>query len=628
MIKAGAWQTPLAVILAGAWAAALAVGHNHSDVGFIDQIEATLTDLRAVIRGVKTPPDLVTIVAIDDQVAREQGKYPLPRAVLAGIIDEIARYKPKVVALDVLLVDAGPPAEDAELARALGNVKAVIAAAAVFNESKQTVASKGGGPFDELPVAAGFLLPQKIFADQAAVGVVNLTTDGSGDPRAMPLLMRSADRMMMSLPLQVAGAASRDSPQIGADDFKLAGRGMPTDIGHLLPMSFYGPRGTIRTISASRVLAGQISAADIENRVVIIGATVAGGGDVFSTPFDPVMPGVEVVATAITHLLSRDTPIRNNTVRLFDAGFAIGLAMLCVALLAWRRNAVGLIAIVMVMAAWAVLNTVAYAHGIWMSAALPLAAAVPPAMAFGALQIWLGRRNVERFAARSDLMRQFQVPGLRDWLIQHPDFLLQPQHQDAAVIFIDLSRFTALSETISGDVIRDLLKSFHALVDQAAVSHGGMITAFMGDGAMILFGLPSAATDDAARAVRCCIDLGTRTEEWLSQLPPSIAARTGFKIGAHFGDIVASRLGGASHQHITATGDTVNIASRLMEVAKDHGAQVAMSDCLLQAAGTRCRALIQGTLTGPMDAAIRGRSGVISAWLWHNGHSAPAVTHP
>ena len=42
----------------------------------------------------------------------------------------------------------------------------------------------------------------------------------------------------------------------------------------------------------------------------------------------------------------------------------------------------------------------------------------------------------------------------------------------------------------------------------------------------------------------------------------------GIRLGAHLGPVVVSRLGPETHQHITATGDTVNVASRLMEVAK------------------------------------------------------------
>jgi adenylate cyclase len=261
-----------------------------------------------------------------------------------------------------------------------------------------------------------------------------------------------------------------------------------------------------------------------------------------------------------------------------------------------------------------------------MSAALPLAAAVPPAMAFGALQIWSSRRSVQHFAARSDLLRQFQAPGLREWLIKNPDYLLQPVHQHAAVVFIDLSHFTRLSETLGADVVRDLLKSFHALIDQVTLAHGGVVTSFMGDGAMILFGLPVVADDDAARAARCCIDLTTRTGTWIAGLLPEIASQIGFKIGAHFGDIVASRLGGASYQHITATGDTVNVASRLMEVAAGHGAEVAISDDLLRRAGDNCPMLTTGTLSGPTEVQIRGRSGAVSAWLWCDGSAAQAMS--
>ncbi|MET0971680.1 MAG: adenylate/guanylate cyclase domain-containing protein [Tardiphaga sp.] len=626
MTIARAWQTPTAILLAGLWAAALAFGHNRGDVGVLDRLEATLTDLRVLARGARTPPDLVTIVAIDDRTVREQGSYPLPRATLARIIAEIARDKPKAVALDVLLVDAGSAEADAALAHALGSANTVIAAAATFNESRQTVATKDAGPLADLPVAAGFLLPLKTFADQAAVGVVNLNTDASGIPRSMPMLMRSSDRVMVSLPLRVASAASRDELQIESRNFTLAGKDIPTDVGHLLPVSFYGPRGTIRTVSAAAVLNGTLDRAAIENRVVAIGVTVTGGGDFFTTPFDQMMPGVEVVATAITHLLARDTLVRDAATRRWDAILAIALAMISVALLAWRRNTVGMLAIVAVMALWGIMNTVAYAHGIWLSAALPLAAAAPPALLFGALQMWAGRRRAEHFSERNSLLQQFQAPGLRDWLVKNPDYLMEPVHQNAAVVFIDLSRFTALSEVLGADRVRELLKSFHALVDAAAVAEGGVITTFMGDGAMILFGLPVAGTDDASRAIRCCIGLSGRTEQWIGALPPSIAQAMGFKIGAQFGEIVASRLGGDSYQHITATGDTVNIASRLMEVAAHHGAEVALGDDLLRAAGADCPMLQSGALSGPTEVPIRGRSNAVSAWLWRHGSPASNVT--
>src|SRR5437016_10524652 len=223
---------------------------------------------------------------------------------------------------------------------------------------------------------------------------------------------------------------------------------------------------------------------------------------------------------------------------------------------------------------------------------------------FGAGQLWLNRRQAQYFARKSDLLQQFQAPALRQWLTKNPDFLLKPVHQDAAIIFIDLSGFTSLSETLGMDAMLRMLKDFHTLVDREVEARGGVITSFLGDGAMILFGLPESTADDARNAALCCVDLCNRADHWIESLPSSIASRIGFKVGAHFGPIVASRLGGGSHQHITATGDTVNVASRLMEVAAQHDARLALSDSFRAEAERGGGRLKTGGLTGPFDTRI------------------------
>ena len=162
------------------------------------------------------------------------------------------------------------------------------------------------------------------------------------------------------------------------------------------------------------------------------------------------------------------------------------------------------------------------------------------------------------------------------------------------------------------------MNAFSELVAERALACGGVVTSFTGDGAMIVFGLPKPTAEDASNAALCCVDLSNRTRSWLATLPASTASRIGFKVGAHFGAIVASRLGGESHQLITATGDTVNVASRLMEVAAGHGAELALSDDMLQVAGRDSALFKSGILSGPMETQIRGRSGSLTIWLWRN----------
>jgi adenylate cyclase len=605
------------LLLSGLWAGFLGSLQMTGRAGFVDRMEASLTDLRSMLIGGKTPPPAVTILAIDDRTAASH-TYPLERATLAQAVTAVAALRPKTIALDLLFVQPGIEAGDAALASALRLVPSVIAAAAVFPESTQTVTSDANDPLSAIPVAESLLLPLKRFSDVAATGVVNVATDETGVPRFIPLISRSGGRIDPSFPLRAASLALDRDPAFQPGAISFADRHIPTDTGQRLPLTFYGPRGTIPTFSLEDALDGKLPADAIENRVVVIGATVTGGGDVFPTPFDPVLPGVEVISTAITHLIAGDSIIRNDNIRRLDAAVALLLSLLLVSLIAWRRSIISFILIALVFVAWAAVNIAAFKAGYWLSAALPITAALPLVLVFGAAQLLLGRRQARLFAAQSELLQRVEAPGLGEWLARDPSFLAEPVRQEAAVVFIDLSGYTGLSEAVGAGTVREVLSAFFEIVDQEARAHGGAITSFMGDGAMILFGLPQPAEDDGARAAACALALADRMRSWLAAHPNLQAGRKfGFKIGAHCGPVVASRLGTGEHQQITATGDTVNVASRLMEVAASRGAEIAFSAAVVHAASANgSPPPAGGILEGPIETSIRGRSGSVEVWLW------------
>ena len=486
-----ALQILVPLLLAGLWGAGLGVMHLRGDMWFVSRVEATMTDVRMLLRGHRRAPDLVTIVAIDDELVRRESSFPVSRATIAAIVDAISEFGPKAIAIDLLLVDPGPAEGDRALASSLGKSRAVLAAAAVFSGSTQQL-NAGNGALSDIPVANHFLRPLQEFADVAAIGVVNVETDQAGTPRLIPMVFTDGDRIETSFPLRAVALASGDDPQIEPDGVSVGGRSIRTDLGHALPVAFYGPRGSIRTVSAASVLNGTTARDDIRGRIVVIGATATGVGDVYPSPFDPVLPGVEVMATGISHLASGDGMLRDRSVRLADAGIATLLPMLLVGLLAWRRGAGAFVAIVAVVITWAALNVIIFGNGIWLSAALPMTAAGPPAILFGAVQLWIDRRRARRFASQSELLQHVQAPGLGTWLAENPDFLSEPVRQDAAIVFIDISGFTGLSERLGPNAVRELLNDFYRLVDEQVNASGGAITSFMGDGAMVLFGLPQS----------------------------------------------------------------------------------------------------------------------------------------
>jgi adenylate cyclase len=106
-------------------------------------------------------------------------------------------------------------------------------------------------------------------------------------------------------------------------------------------------------------------------------------------------------------------------------------------------------------------------------------------------------------------------------------------------------------------------------------------------------------------------------------MEPYLLGPRGTAQAADFGTIVASRLGGGSHHHITATGDAVNVANRLMEVAADDGVQLAVSNELLCAAGRESRCFI---LVRSPDR-LRGGFGAVRARLTSGSREAVRRIH-
>jgi adenylate cyclase len=97
---------------------------------------------------------------------------------------------------------------------------------------------------------------------------------------------------------------------------------------------------------------------------------------------------------------------------------------------------------------------------------------------------------------------------------------------------------------------------------------------------------------------------------WMAALPAAVRDRLDFRIGLHFGPTVLSRLGSPTHQQITATGDTVNVASRLLEVAKQQHCRIVVAeDVFAAASATLPPTEIDAAAYAPLTVPIRGRAG-------------------
>ncbi len=593
------------IVGAGIWAAQLSRAHLAGERSPLDRVEGPLADVKLLLSGRRAPPPDIVIVAIDDAAIARAGGYPLPRAELARLITRIGAAGPRVVGIDLLLLEPGAAADDAELARALGATPSVIAAAGRFPRTDSGV----GG----IPQPSAVLWPMPAFEAAAATGLVNVVTDANGTPRHIPLVFRTDRGPTPSFVLRVASLAAGTDPILADGALRLGERSLRLDLAAHLPLRFNGPRGTIQTLSAASVLAGWIPPQTLAGKIVLVGVTATAVGDTFGTAFDPVMPGVEVLATAIGQFVGGDTLVRDAGVRRLDAVIAMALAVAGVSAIVALPLATACAAVLASLAAWLGVTIIAFGQGYWLSAVLPVAAVLPPALVATLVRQWTDSRAARRAKTAEAALKRFQAPALAQRIADDPAFLREPVLQQAGIVFVDLSSFTGLSEKLGPEPTRELLKDFHSLVEEESASRGGLVLAFMGDGGMVAFGIPEPGPDDAAHALEAAWALARRTLAWIAA---SEATRgvLGVRVGAHIGPVVVSRLGHETHQHITATGDSVNVASRLMEVAKLHGAALAISGDLLDAAGQA--AARPGDPAERRSVEIRGRRQPVSVALW------------
>ncbi|MEA2840503.1 MAG: adenylate cyclase [Methylobacteriaceae bacterium] len=610
------WRAGLAlavVMVAGAWGLFLGLAHLEGRGSLLDRVEAPTQDWRLLIAGERRSPDGIVIVAVDDETVRRVGSYPLPRALLAQIVNQLTEHGAKAIALDMLFLDRGPPEADAALADAIRRARAVVGAVALFSRGDAfSDTSLGPGLAAALPIAEEIVSPVSPIAEAAAIGLVNISADHGGTPRYVPLLIRSGDALLPSFALRTSAVATATDPEIEGTAIRVDGSRSAVDTGYHLPLRFYGPRGTIPTISAQRILDGRGGEA-VRGRIAVVGATAIGTADTFATAFDPLFPGVEVEATAIAHLITAGGLIRNLTTRRVDLAASVILPILTVLALSLRRISLGIALAFAPLVIWLAIVVFAFTQNYWLAMALPLAATLPTGLTFGSLRLWLEQRSKHRMRVQREAFRRFQSPAIADTLARNPRFLQEPVQQNAAVLFVDLSGFTGLSEQLGAQRTRDFLKEFHSIIEDEALRYNGYVESFMGDGAMLVFGLPAPRADDARRAIDAAVSLGRALKVWIAGLTLPGAYALGMRIGVHYGTVVLSRLGADTHQHITATGDIVNVASRLLEVGKRMGAQMVFSDDAVAAVGLSDEML--RPFEGPQEVQIRGRTQPLAIWL-------------
>jgi adenylate cyclase len=385
-------------------------------------------------------------------------------------------------------------------------------------------------------------------------------------------------------------------------------------------VGYAGPPGTFPRISFNRLLspaaASDPEVQKVRGKVAIIGSEVAGSQDIVLTPYarsllaypSQMMSGVEMHAniaeTLLTGRFPRAAPLAWRLLALAAAGLLATGAFL-------RLSPFMGLAVLFSFCGLAVLLSFLCFLGGWV---LPVTAGQ---LAMGLSYLGtLGWRLTGEERARVRLRRLFGryvADPVVEQLVQsgkEPD--LGGEARQVTVLFLDIHRFTAMSERLHPHEVMELLNTFFSRVCEPVWQEGGTVDKFMGDAVMAVFGSPLDLPDHARRALAAALGMAQVVREfdvWMGRrFPKRGLPRFSAGIGLHTGEAVVGNLGSPRHMDFTAIGDTVNTAARLEGVSKDLAWTIAASQATVEAAGP-------GVITGrSQEVQIKGRESPVSVF--------------
>ncbi len=178
------------------------------------------------------------------------------------------------------------------------------------------------------------------------------------------------------------------------------------------------------------------------------------------------------------------------------------------------------------------------------------------------LGLSLGARRKIQYAiaeldgeATSRHAHQQRARGAETAAISHPSH--DGERRQLTVLFCDMVGFTELANRVDPEMLQQIIRQYENACTHCVTHYEGHVFQRLGDGIVAFFGYPHAHEDEVERAIRSALEI----LESLSKLDVADVGHLAVRIGIATGLVVVSP------GERGAVGDTMNIASRLQEIA-------------------------------------------------------------
>jgi adenylate cyclase len=571
-----------------------------------------------------TPKTPIAIIDIDDDSLKAEGRWPWPRSKLGNLVDQLRAQGASVIVFDIIfseketniaeklsetlsqknLLDESLKAvlkknepyfnEDLNFAESLKNSKAVLSLiflpeSQYANTLPKPLLTLTKQEENELEITQGLGFISNIQILQQAAkgeGFINIFPDGDGLVRHAPLIMRYKNKIYPSLALQAVLTYLNTNIKLITplydDSIQLEGIIMgnlqiPTDARGKVLIPFIGKSYTFPYYSASDVLHGKVPKDAFAGKIVFVGTSATGLGDLQATAAENPFPGVEIQATIANGILLNNF----SYIPAWSFGAQIFFTLLFGLIASFLFLYVGprtLSAIILLFPLILILLN----YFFWQQTGIVLSLLVPLmlVLSIALLNLIYGYLFETRKRERLKEMFGQYVPAshIDQMLKTTSDYALGGEDREMSVLFADIRQFTTISEGMSAHDLVEMLNTIFTPLTEAIFKHRGTIDKYVGDLIMAFWGAPLKDKNHARHAIETALDM----QKTLKELVPTLAERKWppirMGIGISSGIMSVGDMGSRYRRNYTVLGDEVNLASRIESLTKFYGVNIIVTE--------------------------------------------------
>jgi class 3 adenylate cyclase len=313
----------------------------------------------------------------------------------------------------------------------------------------------------------------------------------------------------------------------------------------------------------------------LRGRAILIGFTATGATDQYPTSLHPACPGVSIIGTAVSGILTRDLwrtlpwPIAAIVTLCMGIATSFFVARLA------PVPALALSALLLIT--YAVVNALLLFDR--NNIILPAAGTVT-AIGLCWSSLTLARFIIESRERRRITQRfsNYVDPALVDYVIENPEQVqLDGKVREMTVVFTDLAGFTTISEKLRERTV-PIFNEYMSLMVPIIREHSGYWDKFLGDGIMFFYNGLAPLTDHAVRAIDTAMEMQLVTDRFNERLRERQLPKVAMRAGISTGEMVVGDAGSKDAKHrannFTVLGDAVNLGARLEGANKPIGTRI------------------------------------------------------